>query len=118
MSSNHRREERRKEIMILKQQGLDAAAAGKSIHSCPREYMNNMNRRHWEEGFLSFQPEKPEPYQIPELIVSDFPDVGFIREDCNMVLVPFASSKNLKVLVDKINHMIQLINVREYDRQN
>lgn len=116
--SNQRKAERKKEIEILRQQGLDAAAAGKHIQSCPAEYMHNENRRHWEDGYKCFIPEKPEPYQIPELKVEDFPDKGFVRKDDDMVLVPLASSKNISVLVEKINHIIRLINTREYDRQS
>jgi len=119
MSSNHRREERKKEIEVLRQQGLDAAVAGKSIHSIPREYINNANRQHWEEGYKSFVPEKPKPYQIQELKAEDFPDQMESNDGWNgIVSVPRMSAKNFEILVKKVNHIISFINVREYDRVN
>lgn len=110
MSSNHRKIERRKEIEVLRQQGLDAAAAGKSIYSCPREYINNANRQHWEDGYKCFIPEKPAPYQIPELTANDFPDTRLERDGYDIKEVPDASANNFEVLVRKINDIICFIN--------
>lgn len=109
MSSNHRREERKKEIEVLVQQGYNAARAGRHIQSCPQEYMHNANRQHWETGHRSFVPEKSKPYQIQELTADDFPDLNGFH-------IPTASEANFEILVKKINHIINLINVREYDR--
>lgn len=46
-----RKDVRKMEIKQVREEGRSAALAGKSIHSCPRDYLHNCNRPHWEEAF-------------------------------------------------------------------
>lgn len=45
---NRERKERNKRIF---NEGKTAAAAGKGLGACPREYVQNMARFHWEKGW-------------------------------------------------------------------
>jgi hypothetical protein len=46
---------RRREIEYLKQKGVEAAEVRKPISSCPPEYSTKLDRKHWEEGYRSFE---------------------------------------------------------------
>ena len=49
--SNARQRERKKEIEILREEGRQAALAGKHRQACPQAYIHNMNRGHWLQGY-------------------------------------------------------------------
>lgn len=111
--SNHRKEERKKEIEVLRQEGYNAAQAGRHIQSCPAEYIHNANRQLDKIGYRTFVPEKPAPYQIQELTTDDFPDTKLYRDGYDVKEEPDISAKNFEILVRKVNDIIYFINSKE-----
>jgi ribosome modulation factor len=51
------RPERKEEIIRIRQEGYDAAKAGKHVQSCPREYLHSTNQEQWETGYRNYQME-------------------------------------------------------------
>ena len=51
MANNHRKKERREEIQRIRAEGAAAFHAGKHRQHVPREYIHNMNRYQWLEGY-------------------------------------------------------------------
>jgi hypothetical protein len=53
MANWRRREERKREIAALYEEGAQAYKDGKHIQHYPQEYNNNMNRMHWVGGYIA-----------------------------------------------------------------
>ena len=49
--SNRRKAERRAEIARLREEGAEAARAGRPVETCPQRYLRTENKTHWVRGY-------------------------------------------------------------------
>lgn len=66
-----RRDDRKKEITVLIEEGRQAALAGRHRQTCPQEYIGSMNRVHWLNGHADGTRElrASEPVAVDEGVV-------------------------------------------------